>query len=40
MCYRMVCHLLFLVSVEWDVDWVPAGMWDDGRVPIGLLGVG
>ena len=29
-----------LVNVKWNVDWLLAGGWDDGRISIGLLGIG
>lgn len=29
-----------LASVEWGVDWVLTGQWDDGSVNVGLLDVG
>lgn len=32
--------LVVLVSVEWDVDWIPTGWWNDGHMSIVSSGVG
>lgn len=39
MLQNIMAHVI-LVSVEWDVEWVPVSQWDDGSMHICLLGTG